>query len=309
MNSSGHQAPSGGKAAEGGQCAVTTTVPRRTRHTKRDALQRMQALGAPDRSVGACVYRLRCAGITDSGIGRLLGFPDAADPESVRRNLNRREREDGFRTEVDAQARADVRHAEKRVGEACRRMRIPVDADLVHFTLDADLAPCDAAGVLDYLRALVALLEAEVKANLLHLPREGMPGARPVAWSEVRERIASIEACLHEEDRRRIVAAHIADCRRREQWLAALREHDAEEEILRALTGDPDAPALSTDALGHLPISIDAVMAVYDPEEDAPRRRRRRIWPDRQHIHHERSDARLILEQRVGVGDLRIAAR
>jgi hypothetical protein len=283
---------------------------RTTRHTRRMALRVLheRTPGHGHESLGGSIQRLRAAGLADPRVARLLGFPDAADPESVRRKLNRWEREDGFRTEVDAQARADVTHAEKRVGEACRRMRIPVDADPVHFTLEADLAPCVAAGVLEYLRELVGLLEAEIGANVLHLPREAMPGARPVSWSEIGNRIVDLEAILHEEDRHRVVAAHIADCRRREQWLAALRGHDVEEEILRELAGDPDVPS-STDALGHLPISFDAVLAVYDPEDDAPRRRRRRIWPDRQHIRHERSDARLILEQRVGVGDLRIAAR
>jgi hypothetical protein len=209
---------------------------RTMRHTRRMALRVLheRTPGHGHESVGAFIHRMRVTGLADSRIGRLLGFPDSAEPESIRRSLTRWERESGFRTEIDSQARADVTHAEKRVGEACRRMRIPVDADPVLFTLEADLAPSAAAGVLEYLRELVGLLEAEVKANLLHLPRERMPGARPVAWSEVRERIVSLEACLHEEDRRRIVAAYIADCRRREQWLAGLRGHDAEEEILRA---------------------------------------------------------------------------
>jgi hypothetical protein len=307
MNSSGHQAP------EGGQCAVTTIIPRRTRHTKRDALQRMQALGAPDRSVGACVYRLRCAGITDSGIGRLLGFPGSVESESLRRTMNRWEQDEGLRTEIDSQARADVTHTEKRVSDACRRMckAMPDDADLVYFTLEAALDSKAAASVLDYLRELVCLLEAEMRANVLHLPRNVMPGARPVAWSEIRERIAALQAGLDDAKRREIVADYIASEQCRQQVLAELSRHPAAEQILELITGDSDTPA-SGDALGHLPVALDVVLAIRDAQEgqegaESPHRKRRRFWPDREHINHERYDARLILEQRVG--DLRIAAR
>lgn len=180
---------------------------RKARHTKRSAHETMRAL-ARDETVGRFVHRLRGRGISDAGIGRLLGFPASVEAGSLRRTLNRWEREEGRRTQIDSQARADVTHAEKRVGEACRDMArvMPSYVDVVHFTLEAALEPKAARAVLTYLSELVGLLEAEIRANVLRLPREVMPGARPVAWDEVRERIAALQRALDEEKRRQIVA-------------------------------------------------------------------------------------------------------
>ncbi|HEY5316509.1 MAG TPA: hypothetical protein VIJ20_00915, partial [Solirubrobacteraceae bacterium] len=88
--------------------------------------------------------------------------------------MNRWEADEGYVSEVDSQARADVAHAERRVIEACRRMcgALPPEADLIHDTLEADLEPKAAAAVLDYLRELVGLLDVEIRANVLGLPRE-----------------------------------------------------------------------------------------------------------------------------------------
>jgi hypothetical protein len=278
---------------------------RTMRHTRRRALRVLHERtgGHGHESVGAFIHRMRVAGLADSRIGRLLGFPDSAVPESIRRRLIQWERDDGLRTEIDSQARANVTHAEKRVGEACRRMRIPVDADPVIFTLEADLAPCAAAGVLEYLQELVALLEAEVKANLLHLPREGMPGARPVAWSEVRERIASLRAGLDDAHRRQVVAEYIEDQQHRRDMLAELHGHAREAEILNII-GD-DGAAAAGDALGHAWTWLDDD---WGHEEHKVRHRVRLMCRDRQHIRDPRVAGRfeLLLEQQVG--DLRIAA-
>jgi hypothetical protein len=257
-------------------------------------------------SLGGFIQRLRTAGLADPRVARLLGSPDAADPESVRKKLNRWEREDGFRTEVDAQARADVAHAEKRVGEACRRMQIPVNADVVHFTLEADLAPGVAAGVLEYLRELVGLLEAEIRANVLHLPREGMPGARPVSWSEVRERIASLQAGLDDAHRRQVVAEYIddrEDQQHRRDMLAELHGHAREAEILNII-GD-DGAASARDALGHAWTWLDDD---WGHEEHKVRHRVRLMCRDRQHIRDPRVAGRFELLRDQQVGDLRIAA-
>jgi hypothetical protein len=300
---------------------------RTTRHTRRRALRVLHERtgGHGHESVGAFIHRMRVAGLADSRIGRLLGFPDSAEPESIRRRLVQWERDDGLRTEVDSQARANVTHAEKRVVAACRRMQIPIDADPVHFTLEADLDPgTAAAGVLEYLAELVGLLEAEIGANVLHLPREAMPGARPVAWSEVRERIASLRAGLDDAKRRAVVAEYIEDQQRRQDnvqgprsspvaasMLAELHGHAREAEIFKIIGNDPD-DAASGDMLGHKWTRLyedRGDPADHDDHKVGGRRRRIRLMNrEREHITNPRKAARneLFLEQQVG--DLRIAA-
>jgi hypothetical protein len=209
------------------------------------------------------------------------------DAKSLRRTLNGWEKVHGLQTDFDPQARANVTHARKRLSEAGHRMAevLPddlCDADFIHITLDArDLDAPTATAVEDYLRHLVDVLEAEEKANLLALPREVMPGARPVTWSEVRERIAELETTRAAFDRKRVVSGVIDRMQQRRDVEAELENHPHANEILSILERPVDAIA-PRDAWGRwrIPLDLGSVSARLLAGEPRPRTRVRLRWDD-----------------------------
>ena len=284
------------------------TTSTRARHTKRAALRELREQGITDDSVGDFVHRMRADGIDDRRIGWLLGFPESIESESLRRALNRWEASDGFSTEVDSAARAAVGHAENRFARAINVLPYRVRADgssIIRVTLLDQLTGEDAERVADFLAAFVALRDAEIAANVLNLPRDVMPGAVPVSWKMVEDRLSELRSQLTESKRRQIVAGYIKDETHRQQQrvIAALVDHPNADAIYAELaaSGEPRWTGLSRDPWAETEFAAGA--------EDRPAPKRRRLsWLDRRHVTHERQLSRLPLEQRVADDCIRLAA-
>jgi hypothetical protein len=233
-----------------------------SRYTKKAAEQALAALG-PEETLGQFVHRMRGEGVTDAGIGRLIGYPPERSPATLRRTLNDWERSEGLHTEFRSQARADVEHALNRVMDAGERLSQlvssmfpggPSEAELLHVALDAPDLSLEVSVVLrDYLRKMIATLDAQVSANVLDWERGVMPGARRVSWAEVRDRIAFLDDHIAALERQRakdkdreIVRAWIEDEERRRQGrdLAMTRTGpDGEPFTVMALKESPYAAA------------------------------------------------------------------
>jgi hypothetical protein len=248
------------------------------------------------------VHRVRAAGLADDRVARLLGFPDSADPNSVRRALNRWEGP-AARTRIDGQAVADLGHVRNRFAEAAKELGrvVPLStaSDDWPFRLLLDATDLDrraARAIERFLSALLGVLEAEIRANVLDLPRGVMPGARPVTWEDVRERIAFLREQLAEADWREKLAKYRIAGERHRQVTADLARHPRRAEIVNIIAADPDVAA-PDDALSRL-----------WQEWTEHERPRRRSWPPRKQIRYDRPDPRLALDQHVAGGSLRVAA-
>jgi hypothetical protein len=332
----GRGVPTGGQTAAAGHGGPKSTRHEaRVRHTKGKAIEAVRALGS-DEDLGAFIHRVRAAGLDETRVGHLLGFPEQMDADSVRRTLVRWERAAGLATKIDSTARANVVHARNRLIEAIGHLPIAADAsdaEIERVTLDEALEGDAAQCVRDFLQALLAFRDAEVAANLLGVPRDVMPGARPVSWVEIEARIDQLEANLKREQSRKTIASFIARERRRQrvavelerhpqarEILARLDGHQHADEILAMLNDKPETPSAS-DVLSRLTIeftpdiaeALDAAQASDVAEAsdiatairnvDLPEHRAR-LWPAREDVTERKSRRGLLLCQRIGDRDI-----